>query len=98
MESIVRDVKSVESDERRVYEVVLGRALEENQRVLVMVLNPGAEPDESIRRKAMADFQELCRQGTEHRQRLGVSVEEADQALEEAVRAVRSGKGKSGNH
>jgi hypothetical protein len=57
-----------------------------------MVLNPRAEPDESIRRKAMEEFHELCRQGTEHRERLGVSIEEADQTLEEAVRAARAHK------
>ena len=92
MESIIRDVKGIEADERHVYESVLGRALRENQRVLVMVLDPGAEPDESIRGKAMEEFHKLCREGTESRERLGVSVEEADQAVDEAVRAVRSRK------
>jgi hypothetical protein len=92
MESIIRNVKDIESPERRVYESLLGQSLRDNQRVLVMILNPGAEPDESIRRKAMADFHELCRQGTERRQQQGASVEQADQVLEEAVRAVRSRK------
>jgi hypothetical protein len=92
MESIIRDVKSIEPDERRVYEGVLGHTLQENQRVLVIVLEPGAEPDESARRKAMDEFHALCREGTEHRQQLGVSVEEADRAYEEALRAVRAGK------
>jgi hypothetical protein len=90
MESIVRDVKSIESAERHLYEAVLHRALHEDQRVLVMVLNPGAEPDESIRRKAVAEFCEICREGTEHRERQSISVEEADRAVEEAIRAVRS--------
>jgi len=92
MESVIRDVKALESDERRLYESALGRALQENQRVLVMVLNPGVEPDESVRRKAMEDFHAVCREGTEHRERMGITVEEADQALDEAVRAARSQK------
>ena len=92
MESVVRSVKGLESDERRVYEAVLGCALQDNQQVLVMVLNPGAAADDSIRRKAVEEFHELCREGTEHRERLGVSIEEADQVLEEALRAVRSRK------
>jgi hypothetical protein len=92
METIIRDVKSIEPGERRVYESVVGHALQENQRVLVVVLDPGAETDESLRQKAIAELHDLCREGTECRQRLGVSVEEADQALEEALRPVRSGK------
>lgn len=92
MESIIRNVRDIASPERGVYESLLGQPLRDNQRVLVMILNPGAEPDESIRRKAMADFHELCRQGTEHRERQRVSIEEADQVLQEAVRAVRSRK------
>jgi hypothetical protein len=92
MESIIRDVRDIESNERHVYEAVLHRPLREDQQVLVMVLTPGAEPDEAIRRKAMEEFRQLCREGTEHRERQGVSVEEADLALEESLHAARSEK------
>jgi len=92
MESITRDVDKIESSERRVYEAVLGHALRENQQVLLRVVELHQEPDECVRRKALEDFHELCRAGTGHRQRQGISVEEADQALEEAIRAVRSQK------
>jgi hypothetical protein len=90
MESVIRDVKSLELEERRVYESALGHALHEDQRVLVAILDPAAELDESIRRQARDDLHDLSRQATEHRQRLGVSVEEADRVLDEAIRAVRS--------
>jgi hemerythrin superfamily protein len=92
MESITRDVDKIESNERRVYEAVLGHALRENQQVLLRVIELHKEPNESVRRKAVEDFHELCTEGTENRQRQGISVEEADQALEEAIRAVRSQK------
>ena len=92
MESIARDVDKIESNERRVYEAVLGHALRENQQVLLRVIELKREPDESVRRKAVEDFHELCREGTENRERQGISVEEADQAIEEAIRAVRSKK------
>jgi hypothetical protein len=39
--------------------------------------------------KAAKEFLELCRQATETRKRQGVSVEEAGQILEEAIRAAR---------
>lgn len=92
MESVTRDVDKIESNERRVYEAVLGHALRENQQVLVRVIELHKAPDESVRRKAVEDFHELCREGTENRQRQEISVEEADQALEEAIQAVRSKK------
>ena len=92
MESVTRDVGKIESGERQVYEAVLGHALRENQQVILRVIELKKEADESARRKARKEFHELCREGTENRERQGVSVEEADQALEEAIRAVRSGK------
>ena len=92
MESISRDVNRLEPDERRVYESVLGHALRENQRVIIRVAEVGSEPDESARHQAREEFHELCREGTENREREGISVEEADQAVEGAVRAARSRK------
>lgn len=90
MESIIRNVTELGAPERQLYEMVLGEHLEESQRVLVMVLKPGVEPDESIRRKAMEGFNEFCKQGAENRERLGVSIEEADAAVDEAIVHVRS--------
>lgn len=90
MTTIIRNVTELPPSERQLYETVLGEHLEQNQRVLVMVLKPGVEPDESVRRKAMADFHELCEQGTANRERLGVSIEEADRMVDEAIAHVRS--------
>jgi hypothetical protein len=92
MESITRDVDKIESDECRVYEAVLGHALRDSQQVILRVIDLKREPDESVRQKAGEEFHELCREGTENRQRQGISVEEADELLEEAVRAIRSRK------
>ncbi len=92
MESVTRDVDKIESSERRIYEAVLGHALQENQQVVLRVIELKREPDESVRRQASEEFHELCREGTANRQRQGICVEEADQALEEAVREVRSRK------
>lgn len=91
MESVIRDVKDIEPEERFIYETVIGHGLAEDQRILVVVLPLGANSDDSMRRRAREDFFELCKQGTESRKRLGVSIEEADLILEEACRSVRSG-------
>jgi hypothetical protein len=92
MESIARDVKSLESDQRHLYEAVVGHALHENQRVIIHVIEVEEAPDDSVRQEAREEFHELCREGTEHRERQGISIEEADQALDEAIRADRSRK------
>jgi hypothetical protein len=92
MESVTRDVDKIEPSERRVYEAALGRSLRDNQQVILRVIDLKKEPDESVRRKGSEEFHALCREGTEDRQRLGISVEDADAALDEAIRAIRSRK------
>ena len=92
MESVTRDVAKIESDERRIYEAAFGHALHENQQVILRVIELRAGPEESARRKAREEFHDFCGEGTEHRKRQGISVEEADQVAQEAVRAVRSRK------
>lgn len=51
MESIFRDVKSIESDERRIYESIVGHSLQDNQRVVIRVIELGGEPDEASDRE-----------------------------------------------
>ena len=64
----------------------------EDQQVILRVVEPMKKPDEATRRATLEEFRELCRKGTENRERQGISLEEADQILEEAILAVRSGK------
>ncbi|MGA2032024.1 MAG: hypothetical protein ABSG68_07200 [Thermoguttaceae bacterium] len=89
MESIARDVKSLESDERRLYESVVGHALQENQRVIIRVVDLEEEPDQATRRAAMSRAVEIARQGREAARAQGITEEEANAAIEEAVRDVR---------
>ncbi len=91
MESVIRDVKDIEPEERHVFETLIGHDLAEDQRILVVVLPPGANQDDSVRRRAREEFFELCKQGTENRERQHVSIEEADSILEEAFQFARSG-------
>ena len=72
---------------------MLGHTLRENQQVILRVIELKKESDESVRREAREEFHEICREGTENRERQGISAEEADKALEEAIWAVRSRKG-----
>ncbi len=43
MESAIRQVRDLESDERRVYEAALGQKLQENQQVVLQVITLGAK-------------------------------------------------------
>jgi hypothetical protein len=86
MESIVRNVQEIEAAEKRVYEVVLGQQLRDNQQVIVRLLTP---PAEETRQKALANLKKLSEKGNQHRQSLGVSEEVADEILREAKDHVR---------
>ena len=90
MESVIRDVRDIEPAERRVFETLVGHHLAENQRILVVVLPLGENPDDSARYRVREEYFELCKQGTENRERLGVFVEEADLILDEAFQFARS--------
>ncbi len=89
MDSVIRDVKDIQPDERHIYETVIGHSLAQDQRILVVVLPPGTISDDFVRRRAREEFFGLCKLGTENRERLGVSLEEADSILEEALRVAR---------
>ena len=43
MESIIRNVRDIESSERRVLEHVVGRQLQENQQVIIQIVTLGNE-------------------------------------------------------
>ncbi len=46
METIIRHVRDIESDERRVLEHVIGRQLQANQQVIIQVVTLGGQPVE----------------------------------------------------
>jgi hypothetical protein len=92
MESIARDVKNLDSDECRLFESVVGHSLQENQRVIIRVIELGTEPDEASRRAALTRAVEIARQGREAVESQGITAEEADAAIDEAIEAVRRSK------
>jgi hypothetical protein len=92
MNSVIRDVKDIQPEERHIYEAVIGHSLTQDQRILVAVLPSGPVSDDFVRRRAREEFFGLCKRGTENRERFGVSVDEADAILDEAFRSVRPGR------
>jgi hypothetical protein len=92
MESVIRDVKSIESNERQVYESVLGHTLQEGQRVIIRVIELEGEPDGASRRAALSRAVEIARQGRAAVEAQHISTEEADAATDEAIRETRRTK------
>lgn len=90
MESIIRNVRDIEPDKREWLETNIGGHLQDNQKIVIRVLTPGVEPDPQTRDEALSDLNELRRKASEHRESIGASLEEADEAVDEAIRHVRS--------
>ena len=89
MESIIRDVKDIVPDERRVYEAAIGHALQDNQRVIIRVVNLGAEPDAATRKAALGRAVEIARQGRTAAAAQGITPEEAGAAIDESLQEAR---------
>ena len=89
MESIIRDVKDIVPDERRVYEAAIGHSLQDNQRVVIRVVNLRAEPSEATRTAALSRAVEIARQGRAAAAAQGITPEEAGAAIDEALQEAR---------
>jgi len=92
MESVIRDVKCIESDERRVYESVLGHALQESQRVIIRVIELENEPDEAGNQASLNQAVEIARRSRAAAEAQGVTTDEADAAIDEAIQEARRKK------
>jgi hypothetical protein len=88
METVIRNVKDIDADERRYLEGTLGRQLQENQRVVIRVIDLGVEPDEETRRAALADASSIARKGRGNAAAQGVG----DAAIDEAIHHARGHK------
>lgn len=89
MESISRDVKALASDERQLFELVVGHSLRENQRIVIRVIDLESEPDSASRQAALQHAADLARAGREAAQGQGITEEEASAAIDGAIDEVR---------
>lgn len=48
MESIIRNVRDIETNQRRALEQVLGQKLQENQQIIIQVVTPVKEPEQRL--------------------------------------------------
>ena len=92
MESIIRNVSDIGSDPRRWLESSLGQHLRDNQRVMIMVLNVGTEPDENTRREAHEKLRGIRAQAAASVKAQGVAPKDVDAAVDEAIVEARRRK------
>jgi hypothetical protein len=60
METIIRHVRDIKTDERRVLEHVIGQPLKENQQVIIQVVTPGNQPAEEATSSDTGKLPEWC--------------------------------------
>jgi hypothetical protein len=85
----VQNVKDLQDGGKCWLENVLGQHLRENQQVFIMVFTPGVEPDDSVRCKALANVKQSMTQVEKALADQGVTDEQFDAAVDEAMEDVR---------
>jgi hypothetical protein len=92
MQSIIRNVSDIVGDPRRWLESSLGQHLEDTQRVMIMVLNLGKEPDEKTRRQARETLQCIRAEAAANVRAQDLTPEDVDAIVDEAIADVRRRK------
>ena len=93
MQTVIRNVKDIEANERRCLEGTLGRPLQENQQVIICVIDLNEELDEATRRSALANASAIAQKGRANAVAQGVGGGEVDAAIDEAIEHVRRRQG-----
>jgi len=89
MDSVaVRNVKQLPSAEKRSLESLVGQ-LEDNQQVFILAFTPGTVPSAKARADAMRGLTQTWEKIEQHMQKHGITEEEFDAAVDEAVDNVR---------
>lgn len=84
-----RNVNDLQAPERETLEGILGQHLSSEQRVFIMTYTPNSVPEESVREAARAGLQRTFGKVDQYAAEHGVTPEEAEAAVEEALQHVR---------
>jgi hypothetical protein len=89
MESVLRNVKDMAGDERRSLEHVVGAHLRDNQQVLIQVLDLDVVQSDDMRSDGLEQAAAVAKRGRAHAAAEGVSTEDANAVIDDAIRVVR---------
>lgn len=87
--SITRDVTDLVNQDKQSLEHILGAPLSEGQKVYVVAFTPGKEPDSQLRARAADAVERVLDEAADHARRQGVSDDQIDAAVDEAMGTVR---------
>jgi hypothetical protein len=87
----VRNVKQLPSAEKRSLENLVGR-LEDDQQVFILAFTPATVPIAEARQTALRGLNQTWAKVEQHMQKHGITAEESDAAVDEAVDNVRHGQ------
>ena len=85
----IRNVNEIPSSQRSMLESLLGRQLTPEQQVFVIAYTPNVAPDPAVRAAARKRLEETFKVIDQNVQARGVTPEEAEAAIEEAMEHVR---------
>jgi hypothetical protein len=86
---VTHSVNDIPDAARRALEDLLGRHLEANQKVCLVVISPPQEPDEETRRQAVERIRRRQAKTDQHMAELGITTEEFNAAVDEALEHIR---------
>lgn len=89
MNTVQRHVREIDLEGRRFLESALGQPLRENQQVVIQVFDLDRIPDEQTRQRAHREGSEIAAQGRSHAAASGVTEQEVDEAIQEALAFIR---------
>ena len=83
IERTVKEIRGLTIEE------ILGKKLQDEQRVYIMVYNVGVEPDDEVRLRSAEKIGSILDRAHRNADAQGITSEEADEAVDEAMRHVR---------
>jgi hypothetical protein len=84
-----RTAAEIPPDHLRWIETVVGHSLKPSERVVFLSYLPGVVPDAETQRQAVQRIEELAEKATRHQAAHGVTEQEIDAAIDEAVENAR---------
>jgi hypothetical protein len=91
--SITRNVTELLESDRRSLEHLLGAPLNTTQMVHIVAYTPDQEPDSATRARAAGEIERILDRGAANARSQGVTEAEIDNAVDEAMQAIRQRSG-----
>ena len=86
---VTHAVNEIPAAARRTLEDLLGRHLEDNQKVRLVVISPPQEKDEEARRQAVENIRRRLAETGQSMVARGITTEEFNAAVDEAMEHIR---------